>query len=156
MAKKFAFKLDPVLRYRNMIEQNKMKEFAAANRAAEEVRMEQRQIEADRQATQAGIGDLYEGNVPFSEIMEHYRYINILNMNLTMGARKLQQLEKVAEEKRAVYMEARRERRVLEILRERREEEHKKDLEREVQNDLDELGIQAKRRRDEEAARREL
>lgn len=147
MAKRFHFHLDPVLRYRQILENERKKEFAIANRAWEEERLHRTEMEEERQKTQEEIRALYAAKTKFQEILETYRYVNALDVRLAYLERRLAELDRVREEKREALVKARRDRRALEILREHRKEEHDAQNAAEEQKILDELAIRAARRR---------
>jgi len=150
MARRFRFRLQPVLRYREMIETEKKKDFALANRAVEEERLRREALQQDRGATQADVRDLYAGGAPFQQVVEAYRYINTLDLQLVYNAQRLAKLAAVREEKRKLLMIAQRDRKALDLLRERRREDHAYEVARAEQTELDALAVQAKRRRDRE------
>ncbi len=150
MARRFRFKLDAVLRYREMIEKEKQKEFAVANRAVEEQRQHLEQMAQDRLHTQEDVRDLYQENAAFHQVVENYRHINVIDKHVNVGLHELKKLEQEAERRRQVYIAARRDRRGVEILKEKRQDEHAREEEREAQRELDELGIMARRHRTQE------
>lgn len=152
MAKRFRFNLDPVLRYRDMIEGERMRDFAHANRAVEDAAMRIRQLEDERADTQEDVRELFAGGGDFSQVVEHFRYINTLDIDMSTRMKKLQGLKETREKQREAYVEARRDRRALELLREKRQEEHRHEVEREAQAELDALAVQAKRIRDSREA----
>ncbi len=150
MAKKFAFTLEPVLRYREMIENEKKRDFAVANRAVDEERLRLRDLNGWRGETQEEVVSMYAEESPFIHVIEAYRYINTLDLQISHGLRRLDKLQATAEEKRQALMESQQQRRALEILRERRCAEYNYQAARAEQAGMDELAIQAKRRRDSE------
>ncbi len=151
MAKRFRFNLQPVLRYREIIEGDKKKDFAVANRHVEEQSLQMEKLRETRDMTQHDVRELYQGKAPFRHIVAQYRYINTLDLNLAMGSNKLKQLQAVRDEKRATFIEARRDRRALELLREKRAQQHEYELNREEQTTLDEIAVRVKRQREEKA-----
>ncbi|MBN2710944.1 MAG: hypothetical protein JXR97_00715 [Planctomycetes bacterium] len=153
MAKKFDFRLQPVLRYREMIEKEKMKDFAIANREVDEQVLHMNSMQDERDSTQDEVREIYAKNESFDKVVEHYRFINAVDLQLAMGARKLKKLETVRDDKMRVFINSRKDRRALELLKDKKKEEHDYDVSCEVQHELDELSIRAKRRRDEEESK---
>lgn len=141
MAKRFRFRLAPVLRYREMIEDDKKRDFAQANRAVEEERMHLEEMERERTATQDAVRDMYGTKGDFHRVVDAFRYINGLEIAMMMSRRKIEALQKIADQKRDVFVGARRDKRALEILKERQEEEAKAEMAREEQQQIDEQGI---------------
>ena len=145
MAKRFEFRLQPVLRWRALQEDETKRAFAEANRAAEEVRMTIRSLQAERAGAQGEIRDLYEAGQGFQDVVETYRYVNALERQIAGQGRKLAELEKALDEKRQALIEARTRRQALEHLRERRQEDHRRLVDREEQAGMDEQGLQLRR-----------
>lgn len=141
MAKRFHFRLAPVLRYREMIEDEKKRDFALANRAVEEERMHLEEMDRDRIATQDAVREMYRAGGDFHRIVDAFRYMNGLEIAMGMSRRKIEGLQKIADQKRDVFVGARRDKRALEILKERQEEEAKAEMAREEQQQIDEQGI---------------
>ena len=150
MAKKFNFRLAPVLKYREIIETQKKKDFAVANRAVDEEKMRRENMQTERGGAQEDIRELYQGKAEFNDVVETYRYMNTLELRLAQNAKKLAQLEAVRETKRLALVGAQRDRKALEILEEKRKAEHDAAAAHEEQSALDELAIRARRRRLEE------
>lgn len=147
MAKRFRFRLAPVLRYREMIEEEKNRDFAKANRAVEEERMRLEEMERERVATQDAVREMYGKGGDFHRVVDAFRYMNGLEIEMMTTRRKMEALQKIADEKRGVFVGARRDKRALEILKERQEEEAKAEMGREEQQQIDEQGIRLRQRR---------
>ncbi len=151
MARRFRFDLEPVRKYREMIEDAKRRDFAAANRQVEEQRLRLEEMGEERQHTQDEIRKLYAGGAAFNQVIDTYRFINTLEMQLARGQRQLAAYEQVREQKRGVFVAARRDREALDILKRQRQEEFRREQERRDQAGLDELAIIARRQRLHEA-----
>mgnify|MGYP000552706126 CR=1 FL=1 len=147
MAKRFQFQLQAVLRYREMVEEQRKKEYASANRQADEARMRREAMLADRGAIQDNIREINTSHLPFHRLLDSYRYLHALDIDLTRNAVEMVRLETVREERRQALLEARKRRRALEILKDRRQAEHAYQSGRQEQAELDEISAQAKRRR---------
>lgn len=147
MARRFHFNLDPVLRYRKRQEDDCKKDFALASRAVEEQRLQMDDMQGERDDTQDDVRALYAEKAAFDQVVEEYRYINTLDLYLAAGAKKMDELEKVREDKRQVFIEARKKKRALELLKEKRKAAHDQQEAREFQQMLDEQSIQAQRRK---------
>ncbi len=150
MARRFRFPLEPVRRLRELREAEERRVYAEANRAVEETRLRMEARREERREIQEEVRDLFHAGAPFRECLESYRFIYAADRKLASEARELQGLEATRQEKLAQYLRARRDREALDLLKERRESEHAAEVAREEQAVLDELGIQARRRRREE------
>ena len=147
MARRFRFRLQPVLRQREIVEEQRKKEFALANRAVDEARLKQQAMPEERTQMQEDVRVLYESQSPFQRVLDVYRYQNTLELQLARNARDLAHLEVFREERRLVLVEAQKNRKAMEILRDKRKAEHEAENARAEQNALDELAVQARRRR---------
>lgn len=146
MAKKFKFNLQPVLRYREIIEEQKKKDFAIANRASEEEKMRHNTMSSEREITQQDVIQLYAGKADFAEVVEAYRHINTLDLGMVRSRMKQAKLDEVTNSKRNDLVESGRNRRVLELLKEKRREAHVTQADHEEQTEIDELAIKVQRR----------
>lgn len=150
MAKKFKFSLQPVLKYREIIESQRKKDFALANRAVDEERMTQERMREERSSTQDDLRDSYNSAQPFSDILELHRYVGVMDMQLVQSGRRMYRLQQALEDKLKKLVTARKDRRALEIIKDKRKEEHAQEEARAEQAELDALAVQAKRRREAE------
>ncbi|MCX7934261.1 MAG: flagellar export protein FliJ, partial [Planctomycetota bacterium] len=144
---RFRFQLQAILRYREMVEEQRKKEYAAANRQADEERLRREAMLADREALQDNIREIHTSHLPFYRLLDSYRYLHALDIDLARNAAEMVRLETIREERRQALLEARKRRRALEILKARRQAEHAYQSNREEQAALDEIAVQAKRRR---------
>ena len=150
MARRFRFALKPVLRLREMVEGRKKKDFALANRAVDEERMRRQSMQHDREETQENVREVYAQGGDFERIVDMYRYINSLDLQLAKNSRKLADLNAVREQKRNDLVVAQKERKALELLEDKRREAHQRDSARQQQNELDAMAVQAKQHRERE------
>lgn len=158
MAKKFQYKLQAVLRYREMIEDERKREFALANREVEEQKAKAEQLEEERLGLQGDLRKINSGGtLPFNMMLNTIRYIAGLDMGIVSSRREEERLRQAMEGKRQAFINARRDKKALEILRDKKREEYEKELDRERQLVLDELSLRMLRKRlDEEAHRANL
>jgi len=150
MARRFRFALKPVLRLREMVEGRKKKDFALANRAVDEERMRRQSMQHDREETQENVREVYAQGGDFERIVDMYRYINSLDLQLAKNSRKLADLNAVRDQKRNDLVVAQKERKALELLEDKRREAHQRDSARQRQNELDALAVQYKQHREME------
>jgi flagellar export protein FliJ len=147
MARRFRFSLEPVRRLRELREAEERRVYGEANRAVEETRLRMEARREERREIQEAVRGQFEAGAPFRECLESYRYIYATDRRLASEARELRGLESTRQEKLAHYLRARREREALDLLKERQAGEHAAQVAREEQAVLDELGVQARRRR---------
>lgn len=150
MARRFRFNLDPVLRYRQIMEDQKRREFAEANRMLEEERMRRQEIIQERSSIQDDIVQSFEESAPFQSVVSAYHMVARLEHAINDSHQREAVLERQREERRLLLVEARQETRMMEILKENRREEFVREQEKIDQTLLDELSIQARGRRERE------
>lgn len=146
MAKRFAFALAPLLRLREQTEENRKKEFAAANRAVREEREHRARMAAEREAMQAEIVRMYAEKAPFAHITECYREVGRYGGEIMRSEIREDGLLKAVEAARERLIEAQRDRQAMETLRDNQRAEFDREMERLEQATLDELAIRARAR----------
>ncbi|MDR0362907.1 MAG: flagellar FliJ family protein [Planctomycetota bacterium] len=152
MARRFRFNLDPVLRYRKILEDQRRRDFAEANRAAEEERVHREDIGREREEVQDEIVRLYEEQAPFQVIRDSYYLSSQLEGEAAASLNRQRRLDQALDECRKHLVKARRDTQVMETLKDRRREEFVREQDRLDQALLDELSIQARGRMMREAA----
>ena len=156
MAKKFKFRLESVLKYRKIIEDERKREFAEANKAVEEQRGKIRQLEDERHEMVDVIRGMRSGktkeDVHLSSMVDAMLVVGGIDMGIQSANNEIRRLSKEVEGKRLAFVEAQRDKKAIEILKDKRKEVYLHDLEAENQAQLDELSIRMARKRQEEAA----
>ena len=146
MARRYRFPMAALLRLRERTEEERKKEFAVAVQAVQEEQDRRERLTADRSALQGDIIQLYKEKAPFVYITTTYRDIGQLAGEILRSEITQRQLEQAVEETRQRLIEAQRERKALEILRDRRKEEYDREMERVEQAALDDMAIRARAR----------
>lgn len=151
MAKKFKFRLESVLKYRKILEDGKKREFAVANRAVEEQRLKAIELEEERVEVIESIRHMRVGGgnekLHMASMMDAMRIVGGIEMGIVSANDETKRLEKEVEEKRLAFVESQRDKKAIEILREKREISYHKELDAENQKDLDELSIRMARKK---------
>ncbi len=150
MAKKFDFRLASVLKYREMLEKEKLKEFAQANKLVEEQKAAILKMDGMRRESMDEVAQMYENHENFRKIVETHRYMNTLELGMSRRTVQMIKYKEQADKKRTVLVKARKDKRVLELLEERQKEAFDHEQAVAEQNELDELAVQAWRRRKEQ------
>lgn len=150
MARRFKFNLSAVLRYRELMEDGKRREFAEANRLVEEERMRREDLQRERGEMQDEIVKSFQDRAPFQSIVSSYNMIGRLEQADVESRKRSLLLEAELEKRRQALVRARQETRMMETLKDRRREEFNREQDRIEQTLLDELSVQAKARRDRE------
>ncbi len=150
MAKRFRFNLEAVLRYRQIMEDQQRRDFADANRHAEEEKMRRAEIAAERSSIQDEIVKMYQDQAPFQSIVASYNLAGKLEGEVMASLTRQRQLDHLREQKRLLLVKARQNTQMMETLKERRREEFVREQDKQEQTLLDELSIQARARKEME------
>ena len=152
MARRYRFPLASLLRLRERTEEERKKEFALSLQAVRREEERRERLIADRGALQDDVVLLYRNKSPFYYITAAYRDIGQLAGEILRSEITQRQLEQASEEARQRLVEAQRDRKAMETLRDRRKEEYDRETERLEQAVLDEMSIRARAHRLTEAA----
>ena len=138
-AKKFKFRLDPLLKLRKHREKERQKEHAAAVAEADK----QKQLNGDIDTARVNTLDYQRtrlaGKLSIPEALIHSRYIMKLKRERMAGTELLHALQREAEKKRAKLVIAARDRKIFEKLKEKQQSRHRSKIERQDQKELDEV-----------------
>jgi flagellar FliJ protein len=149
MAKRFQFRLQPVLRHRERQEEKEMLAFAAAQDKVVRQQEHLDELAEEKSLDQDAIVDLYQNRAPFGDVMRYHQHINLLNMTAAQGRVELRRREQELESRREDLLKARTARRALELLKERQREAYRQREAQEEARFLDELSVQQYRVRED-------
>ncbi len=152
MARRFRFNLEAVLRYREIIEDKRKREFMDATRQVNEERLRREDMGRERTAMQEDIVRGFEEHGPFQTVVASYNTIGRLESAMAESLRREEKLRLELENRRKAMVAARMDTRMMESLKERRREEFLQEEDRLEQNLLDELSLQQQGRRKREEA----
>ncbi len=152
MARRFRFNLEPVLRYRVIMADERRREFLEAKKRVDEEILRREEMARERGQVQDEIVRGFEERAPMASIMASYRVVGSLESAMQESLRRQRQLEAEVERRRQAMIHANQEKQVMESLKERRREEYVREQDRVEQAFLDELSIQSQGRRRREAA----
>lgn len=151
---RFEFRLESLLTVRRNTEQEKLRKFA---KAQQDVAAQKRMIEQTRDQivaeNRALSGRELTGKLDMAYIAHEKRYVGNLQVKILLGLQKLAAMEQVVAAARAELLEAARQRKVIEKLREKQLARWRAELDRKENAQMDEIGTQLTiRRAAEEAA----
>ncbi len=148
----FKFKLNPLLKHRQRIEDDKQRRLAQLLRQKlileTQLRNQQQSITDDKHR----LGRALVGHVDVDSIRRHAAHSTRMSINAQSIAFRLFELTKRIDLARAELIEATRQRRAIELLRDKQERRWRIEIERRQTAELDELATQAYARGGEEAA----
>ena len=147
MARGFQFRFETLLRHRRMVEDERQRELAQLLRARmiltdQLTRMQQTIRDSKRDMT----GSL-AGRVDLGQVAQFVNYSQHVQSRGQQIVARLAQLEGEVEESRQRLLDATRQRKALELLRDRDHAEWRRTQDRREQEELDELATQAYVRR---------
>jgi flagellar FliJ protein len=137
--RRFQFRLESVLRYREMKEERIQTRWARAVQAVHRTRGQIDQLEEERRGVQEEIRKLLTAGGSLRGVMDLRSYWLILDRQRLLAQKELERLEGLEERVRAESVRASRERQVLESLKERRRQEHRQQTDKEERSFLDEV-----------------
>jgi len=150
--KRFGFRFQRILEIKESIEEARRAELgevmAVLNREVEQLESMRGTLDSYRHAGHSPLAARVDA--PLLGISASYN----LRLEREIGeqAEHVRRIEVVVEDKRKNLLEATRERRVYEILKERAQEEHRREVNRQQRIQLDEIGEQLYARRENERA----
>lgn len=138
--KKFKFALEGYLKVKKAKEQQKLGELAQVMRKVNVFRDQQQAFENQYGSMlQAQRETFRNKSIPITQLKDMYDYLGALRMRRDTATRHIADMEGEVAARRNAYNAARKDRRVIEILREKKMSEHKAGVEKEDQNFLDEM-----------------
>jgi flagellar FliJ protein len=138
--KKFKFALEGYLKVKKTKEQEKLGELAQVMRKVNVFRDQQQAFDTQYSTLlQAQRSEFLGKPVPINQLKDMYDYLGALRLRKDTATKHIENMEPEVAEKRNAYNAARKDRRVVEILRERKMELYKADAAKEEQNFLDEM-----------------
>ncbi|HRP69153.1 MAG TPA: flagellar export protein FliJ [Turneriella sp.] len=138
--KKFKFALEGYLKVKKAHEQQKLGELAQVMRRVNAYREIEQAFELQYNSMlQTEKEKFRQVQVPISRLKDMYDYLGALKIRRDSATRHLAEMENEVSAKRNAYNQARKERRVIEILREKKLAAYKLDVEKEEQKNLDEV-----------------
>ncbi|MCL6589571.1 MAG: flagellar export protein FliJ [Firmicutes bacterium] len=138
--KKFKFKLETVLKVKSRVEELRQKELKEAEVRREQARRQLAQRQEEMAATVANYREQFQANIDLYKANDYHRFIKWLSKQIELATQHLEQCEQEVHRRRLKLMEATREKKVLEKLKEKAYEEYKAEELREEIKFLDELG----------------
>ncbi len=147
--KKFNFRLERILQLKEHTEKEKQKVLALATHKVLTQESKLHQIDWTRQQIQKDQIEHLTGAIDSGRLSIYSRYYLRLKKDELTGIAMLRALRKTQDEKRQELIEATRQKKIFEILKERRKARYYKELELSIQKEQDELAsriIQYKKR----------
>ena len=145
--KKFKYRLEALLKVKEHIERERQKEHAGALHRVNGQKDSLGQLDDGRKGTLKGQRQQMVGRLSVAKMLVYSRYLVKIKKDQLAGEQLLEALEGEAETKRQDLVEASKQRRIQEKLRERLKEKHNKDGRLAMAKSDDEIAINNFRRR---------
>lgn len=139
----FRFRLESVLNYRRTIEENLLKELSELRRqlSLEEDRLKMMIFEKDRHIND--LGSLQKGGVTLQieDIKLYFSYLNGLELKIKNQADIIKKCQDRVDKKLAEVVDAMKNRKILEVIKERGYREYTREINLKEQRLLDEIAV---------------
>ena len=145
--KQFKYRLEVLLRVREHAEQEKQKKHAKAMQMVQKQRQSLQAIDADRLQTTSDQRTRMTGSLSVAQLLVYSRYLQKIKGEHVMGRELLKGFDRDAETKRQELVEASKQRKIYEQLKERRRERHYKEIEATITKENDEIAINSYRQK---------
>jgi len=139
--KKFRYRLEPLLKVKSHIEKQRQKEHAVALQQVFNQKDRLAELSEERDRTFSFQRSHAQGPVRVHQLLATSRYIVKLKRDAMMGAEMLKALETEAERKRELLVEASRERKIYEKLKEKQQTKFNGEIDEHDRKTLDEMAV---------------
>ncbi len=139
--KKFKYRLEALLKAKEHIEKEKQKRHAAALQQVHNQQQALNRIEGHKVTTLSGQRRGMTGSMSMAEMLVYCRYILKLKRDMLAGGELLKALKKTEREERHSLVQASKERKVYEKLKERRREQFNNDVRLQTTKENDEIAL---------------
>ncbi|MCP4683873.1 MAG: flagellar export protein FliJ [bacterium] len=152
--KKFKYRLEPLLNIRKHREKERQKEHAEAEAQVLQQESSLQQMDEHRLGTLDAQRDRLSGTISVAETLVCSRYLVKLKRDRLAGTELLHGLRKEEDERRVRLVEAARQRKIFEMLREKQEKKHLEEIAKADQKELDEVAAVNDRRKKKKGRRK--
>jgi flagellar protein FliJ len=150
MAKKFKYRFAPMLKVKEHREKERQKELAEAINRVGDQKARLQEIDGNRVGTMERQRDRLVGSISVAEALICSRYLMRLKRDRIAGSELLHGLERQAEGRRRALVEAARERKIYDMLKDKQQLRHRQQIEKDEQKVLDEVATVSFRRKKNE------
>ena len=137
--KKFKYRLETLLKVKSQIEKEKQRDHAEALRKELEQKERLNEIDRKRRANMGRQRKAQEGSISIVDMLFYTRYFLKLKKETVAGSELLRGLQRTSEEKRQALVEASKERKIYEKLKEKQQKKYDDKIEMAEKKELDEI-----------------
>lgn len=145
--KKYQFKLEPLLNHRRFVEDIRQKTFADVEKKVAEAKHIEKCLEEEHLRRAEELKEKMQAPRPASENALYATYLTSLSKRIEEQRQQVQAAEKERDEKRSALLEAVKNRKTLERLKEVRTDQYEQIQLKKEQEFTDEIGIQQHNRK---------
>ncbi|RKX23975.1 MAG: flagellar export protein FliJ [Candidatus Zixiibacteriota bacterium] len=138
-AKKFKFRFEPLLKVRKHTEKERQKQLATSLKEVQDQQGMLTEMDKERLGATERQRTRMCGPISLAETLVYSRFLVKLKRQRLAGAELLHGLEKEAEQRRRKLVEAARERKIYEMLKEKQQFRHRQEMEKTEQKETDEI-----------------
>ncbi len=146
MAKKFRFRFEPMLKVKEHREKERQRELAETLTKVQDQKASLMKMDTKRLNTMEHHRSKLVGRVSMAEALVCSRYLLRLKRERMASSELLRGMEREAESRRQKLVEAARERKVYDLLKEKQQMRHRQGLDKDEQKALDEVATNNFRR----------
>jgi len=138
--RRFAFKLEGVLKVRKAKEQQKLGDLAKVMQKVNVFREQEQAFDEQYNSLLSSEREKFKSeSIPIARLKDMYDYLGALRLRKDTAILRISELQGEVNQKRTAYNAARKDRRVVEILREKKWNEYKMDVAKEEIHFMDEF-----------------
>ena len=139
---KFEFRLEPVLRQRELVEEDRQRDLAKVLRQRMILQTQLQNMQRSITESKHGLADGLVGKVDLDQVSHFARYSGQQSQRAHQILVRMTDLERQIQEARGLLLNATRDRKRLELLRQRRFDRWRSDQQRREAIEMDELSMQ--------------
>ena len=137
----FKFKLQSVLDYRLNIEEKILNEFSELKRELDRLKAMLEELKSERESMVAGLRNMQSQTIKAHDISSILVYVDRLRESEKQQKQVIQQIMEAVDKKRQELVEAVKNRKIMENLKDKQKEEYIKDVNDTEQKDSDEMSV---------------
>jgi len=146
-SRRFKFRLEPLLKVRAHREKERQRDLAVAISKVDDQKTALTLLDHEREATVDSQRKFLQSRIVPSKALTYSRFLLRLKKDRLAGGQILHGLEREAEKKRMLLLEASKKRKTFETLKDKQQERYYRELGRDEQKELDEIATMAHARK---------
>ena len=137
--KKFKFRLERILGFKDQIEQQKRLALAGRNEHLKQEKIRLFDLNVTKDKYLAKYHSLFKGKIDINGLRSALSFINKVEGDMALQAKNVVRAEKMVKDAKAEVRDSMRERKIYEKLKERKRKEYELEMGKEEQKEIDEI-----------------